>query len=118
MSKSQQGFSHIIVPLVLVLVAVTGSGYLVYMHQHTKQLDADSAAASKSGSTTASTLALPANQANSASGVGTAINNLATSLNTSEKALYGQYNTNDQSSDASLGIAATNVGGSYDASSY
>ena len=117
MFKPEKGFSHVVVLLVFVAIAVVGSGYLVYVHQQdSKNVTLGTASAkpaSKSGA-----LAVPASQPNTASGVASTVDSLATSLSSSESSLNSQYTANDQSSDAGVGTAATNVGGAYDANNY
>ncbi len=113
MRKSEQGFSHVVLLLVAVML-VAGSGYVVYVHQHDKTV-AGSATSSKSGS---SSLAAPANEPKTASGAANAVNTLATSLVNGESSLDSQYTANDSTSDATVGTAATNLGGSYDANNY
>jgi hypothetical protein len=115
--KSEAGFAHVaLIAVVAVLVVATG-GYVVYEHQQSNGKPA-SVSANAGTSSSTSSLAVPANQSNTVSGITGTISSLATSLNTSESSLNNQANTNDQTSDANVGSAATNLGGAYNASNY
>lgn len=113
MRKSEQGFSHVVLLLVAVLL-VGGSGYVVYVHQHDKTV-VGTTTSSKTGS---GSLATMTNQPKTATGAADAVDTLATSLVNSESTLNSQTTTNDTNSDANLGVAANNLGGSYDANNY
>jgi len=117
MSRAEQGFSHVILLVAVVLLAVATSGYVVYLHQHDKVAPANMASTTTS-SKSSTMLSIPTNTSNTASGVTTALNSLANSLNTSEASANVQANASDQSSDANVGTAATNLGGAYDAGNY
>jgi hypothetical protein len=119
MSKSEAGFVHIVLASIVAVLVVGTGGYVVYVHQHYKAtpVSATTSTTTNTGVSTPS-LALPAAQSNTVNGVTNTLNGLTSSLNTGESSLNSQANVNDQTSDATVGTAATNLGGAYNASNY
>ena len=118
MHKTEYGFSHILLPILVVAVVIIGGSYLVHRRDdETKSNTSDTTTTVATVNKTASTLPTPANES-TVSGVAGDIDSIAASLSSSDATLGTQYNANDQTSDASLGSAATNLEGAYNASIY
>ncbi len=110
MKKSEKGFSVIDTLIVLIVVAFVGAtGWMVYKNHHKAGL------ASTSNSTSASQAAsLPP----ALPGTIQAVDNITTESTNSSSTIDSQYTNSDQSAALSSNGAASNLGGSYNESSF